>query len=147
MKILHSNLIGNSERDLLIIHGFLGMGDNWKTHAKKIADIFYKEGYKEVEAKSGVHSGTYKVFVNFIPIADVTQLDYQLFNNLHKKCIKLECYLTYKIVLEEGTKEKKTKIFLKKRAKLIKEDELWLISNVVDIKAAYELEEDIKINK
>lgn len=57
--------------------------------AKKIADIFYKEGYKEVEAKSGVHSGTYKVFVNFIPIADVTQLDYQLFNNLHKKCIKV----------------------------------------------------------
>ena len=57
--------------------------------AKKIADIFYKEGYKEVEAKSGVHSGTYKVFVNFIPIADVTQLDYHLFNNLHKKCIKV----------------------------------------------------------
>lgn len=57
--------------------------------AKKIADIFYKEGYKEVEAKSGVHSGTYKVFVNFIPIADVTQIDYQLFNNLHKKCIKV----------------------------------------------------------
>ena len=35
MKILHSNLIGNSDRDLIIIHGFLGMGDNWKTHAKK----------------------------------------------------------------------------------------------------------------
>ena len=38
MKILHSNLIGNSDRDLIIIHGFLGMGDNWKTHAKKIAE-------------------------------------------------------------------------------------------------------------
>ena len=38
MKILHSNLIGNSDRDLFIIHGFLGMGDNWKTHAKKIAE-------------------------------------------------------------------------------------------------------------
>ena len=35
MKILHSNLIGSSDRDLFIIHGFLGMGDNWKTHAKK----------------------------------------------------------------------------------------------------------------
>ncbi len=57
--------------------------------AKKIADIFYKEGYKEVEAKSGVHNGTYKVFVNFIPIADVTQMDYQLFNNLYKKSIKV----------------------------------------------------------
>ena len=57
--------------------------------AKKIADIFHKEGYKEVEAKSGVHSGTYKVFVNFIPIADITQMDYQLFNNLYKKSIKV----------------------------------------------------------
>ena len=57
--------------------------------AKKIADIFYKEGYKEVEAKSGVHNGTYKVFVNFIPIADVTQLEPKLFYNLYKKCIKV----------------------------------------------------------
>ena len=38
MKILHSNLIGSSFRDLFIIHGFLGMGDNWKTHAKKISE-------------------------------------------------------------------------------------------------------------
>lgn len=38
MKILHSNLIGSSDRDLFIIHGFLGMGDNWKTHAKKISE-------------------------------------------------------------------------------------------------------------
>ncbi|MDC6473289.1 alpha/beta fold hydrolase [Flavobacteriaceae bacterium] len=38
MNILHSNLIGNSKRDLFIIHGFLGMGDNWKTHANKISE-------------------------------------------------------------------------------------------------------------
>ena len=38
MKVLHSNLIGNSKRDLFIIHGFLGMGDNWKTHANKISE-------------------------------------------------------------------------------------------------------------
>ena len=37
MKILHSNIIGDSNRHLIILHGFLGMGDNWKTHAKKIA--------------------------------------------------------------------------------------------------------------
>ena len=42
MKILHSNLIGDSNRDLFIIHGFLGMGDNWKTHAKKIAEKGFK---------------------------------------------------------------------------------------------------------
>ena len=37
MRILHSKIIGDSNKNLIILHGFLGMGDNWKTHAKKIA--------------------------------------------------------------------------------------------------------------
>ena len=57
--------------------------------AKKLSDIYNKEGYIEVEAKSGVHSGTYKVFVNYIPIADITFLDKTIFNNLYKKSIKI----------------------------------------------------------
>ena len=36
--------------------------------------VHYKEGFKEVEAKAGVHPGTFKVFVNFIPVADITFL-------------------------------------------------------------------------
>ena len=57
--------------------------------AKKLADIYYKEGYDEVEAKSGVHQGTYKVYVNFIPIADITFLEKDIFNNLFKRAIKI----------------------------------------------------------
>ena len=41
MKILHSNIIGEFGRDIFIIHGFLGMGDNWKSHAKKISENNY----------------------------------------------------------------------------------------------------------
>ena len=37
MEVLHSLIIGEGEKDLLILHGFLGMGDNWKTHAKNWA--------------------------------------------------------------------------------------------------------------
>ena len=33
--------------------------------AKELADIYYSSGYKEVEAKAGMHHGTFKVFVNF----------------------------------------------------------------------------------
>ena len=51
-------------------------------HAKKLVDIYFKAGYEEVEAKSGVHYGTYKVFVNFIPMADITLLEKSLFNVL-----------------------------------------------------------------
>ena len=43
-------------------------------YAKQLADIYYKNGYTEVEAKSGIHAGTFKVFVNFMPIADITYL-------------------------------------------------------------------------
>ena len=34
--------------------------------AIELADIYYKEGFTEVEAKAGMHFGTYKVYVNFI---------------------------------------------------------------------------------
>jgi hypothetical protein len=44
--------------------------------AKELADIFYKAGFGNVEAKSGIHYGTYKVYVNFFGVADITQLDY-----------------------------------------------------------------------
>lgn len=35
MKQLHALVLGEGSRDLIILHGFLGMGDNWKTHAKQ----------------------------------------------------------------------------------------------------------------
>ena len=56
-------------------------------HAKELADIFVKYGYIDVEAKSGVHSGTFKVFVNFIPMADITEIHKQLYNSLKKDAI------------------------------------------------------------
>ncbi len=37
MKIIHANRFGKG-KDLVIIHGFLGMGDNWKSLGKKWAD-------------------------------------------------------------------------------------------------------------
>ncbi len=50
--------------------------------AMDLADIYAKNGYMQVEAKSGVHLGTYKVFVNFIPVADVTQLAPEIYRAL-----------------------------------------------------------------
>lgn len=57
--------------------------------AKDLADIYYKKGFKNVQAKAGVHVGTYKVFVNFVGIADITQMDTKLFNNLKKSAKKV----------------------------------------------------------
>lgn len=58
-------------------------------HAKELTDIYYNQGYKEVEAKSGMHYGTFKVFVNFIPIADITFMNPELFKNLYKESISI----------------------------------------------------------
>ena len=56
-------------------------------HAKELADIYFKRGFTEVEAKSGVHHGTFKVYVNYIPIADITYLVPEIYNNIQKESI------------------------------------------------------------
>lgn len=61
--------------------------DNALDDAKELADIYYKAGYEDVEAKSGVHHGTYKVFVNFTGIADITQMEPALFKTISRDAI------------------------------------------------------------
>jgi len=55
--------------------------------SKKLADIYFKAGYTEIEAKAGMHYGTYKVFVNFIPIADITNLVSPIYKSIYKDSI------------------------------------------------------------
>jgi len=57
--------------------------------AKELADIYYKEGFEDVEAKSGQHHGTYKVFVNYIPVADITMIPKGIFNAIKKDSIRV----------------------------------------------------------
>jgi hypothetical protein len=58
--------------------------------AKELADIYHKEGYQDVEAKAGQHFGTYKVFVNFIPIADITRLESKLYKSVFEDSIRID---------------------------------------------------------
>ena len=57
--------------------------------AKNLAKIYYNKGFKEVEAKSGMHAGTFKVYVNYIPVADITHLVPEIYKNLSKESIKV----------------------------------------------------------
>ena len=57
--------------------------------AKDLADIYFKKGYNEVEAKAGLHPGTFKVFVNYIPVADITHLESSLFNAVLSNALKI----------------------------------------------------------
>ena len=63
--------------------------ENALDDAKEIANLYHAEGYSEVEARSAVHYGTYKVFVNFIAIADITQMNAVIYRNLQKDSIAI----------------------------------------------------------
>ena len=55
--------------------------------AIELADIYFKAGYTDVEAKAGVHFHTYKVFVNYIPIADITYIPDSIQDSIRKDSI------------------------------------------------------------
>ena len=57
--------------------------------AKELTDIYYKKGFLDVEAKSGQHHGTYKVFVNYMAVADITFLPKEIFNSIKKDSISV----------------------------------------------------------
>ena len=57
--------------------------------AKELADIYYSHGYSEVEAKSGMHVGTFKIYVNFISIADITYIDQSIYDALYKESLTI----------------------------------------------------------
>lgn len=58
--------------------------------AKKLADVYASKGFDNVEAKAGVHHGTYKVFVNNLGVADITYLHEELYKKIKGHAIKKE---------------------------------------------------------
>ena len=57
--------------------------------AKELADIYFKAGFAEVEAKTGVHHGTFKVFVDYTPMADITYMHPALFRRLMRDSVSV----------------------------------------------------------
>ena len=58
-------------------------------HVKEIADIYvHKHGFQEVEAKAGMHHGTFKLYVHFIPVLDITNVSPNLFKALQRDAIE-----------------------------------------------------------
>jgi hypothetical protein len=55
--------------------------------AVELADRYRKAGYRDIVAQSGIHYGTYKVFVNFIPVADITYIPTDLYKRLLRDSI------------------------------------------------------------
>lgn len=57
--------------------------------AKELTDIYYKKGFLDVEAKAGQHHGTYKVYVNYMPVADISYIPKEIYDALLKESIRV----------------------------------------------------------
>lgn len=57
--------------------------------AKELVDSYTFHGFEECEAKSAIHEGTYKVYVNFIPVADITYVPKPLFESIKRDSIEV----------------------------------------------------------
>ena len=58
--------------------------------AKELADIYFNKGFTEVEAKAGQHHGTFKVFVNYFAVADITFMPKSIFDILKKEALRVD---------------------------------------------------------
>lgn len=85
------------------------MSANAKQDAIELADAFYKAGFVYTEVREAIHEGTFKVFVDFEAVADITQVRPQFFETmkelgkkLHKKDMNVAplYYMKHSIVKE-----------------------------------------------
>jgi hypothetical protein len=53
-----------------------------QVHSAKLADRLANAGFASVEVKPGMHLGTFKVFADYIPVADVSHMDTAMFKKL-----------------------------------------------------------------
>jgi len=58
---------------------------NQKDDLKQIAEDLYEAGFTEISAREGMHEGTIKIYVNFIPVADLTAIDPTIYRVLSKR--------------------------------------------------------------
>ena len=59
-------------------------------HAIELSKIFATNGFENVEAKSALFKGTYKIFINFIPVADISQLEEPVYNQMKDKAFIID---------------------------------------------------------
>lgn len=57
-------------------------------HAMELADRLAKAGYTMVEVKPGMHLGTFKVFSDFLGVADISFLDKSIFERLWDEAVE-----------------------------------------------------------
>ena len=58
--------------------------------AKELVDLFFNKGYESTEVRTAMIIGTYKIYVNFIAVVDITNIDPKLYEVFKKNGIRKE---------------------------------------------------------
>jgi hypothetical protein len=58
---------------------------NEKADTKELIHMLKEAGYSEISRRVGIHEGTTKLYVNFFPIADVTEIDPEFYLHIRRK--------------------------------------------------------------
>lgn len=56
-------------------------------HGKIIANTLAREKFSNIQVKPGLHLGTFKVFVDYIPVADITTMEKEIFTRLWNESV------------------------------------------------------------
>jgi Poly(A) polymerase catalytic subunit len=56
---------------------------------EEITNSLMKAGFEEISVREGMHEGTLKIYVNFIPVADLTVIDPKLYRLLSKRASRI----------------------------------------------------------
>lgn len=79
--------IKNQFYDKYTIPDYDCFSPNAKKDAIDLANILNRKKYPYIEVKPAQHDGTYKVYVDFLGVADITQIDDRFYNALIPQCI------------------------------------------------------------
>lgn len=63
---------------------------NPESDIRDIVKVLQQSGFPDVVERVGIHEGTHKILVNFVPIADISTLDPELYKMLYERSIEKE---------------------------------------------------------
>jgi hypothetical protein len=55
---------------------------------KELVNDLQQAGFPDVVERVGIHEGTHKIMVNFVPIADISSMDPELYKSMYRRSIK-----------------------------------------------------------
>ena len=72
----------------------------------ELSNILLKNNIENIEVRAAMFKGTYKIFINFIPIVDITHIEQDVFLNIYNKSMQIQnkLFLIYKRIIKKNYK-------------------------------------------